>query len=158
MRTIPLSEILVVNSTYKGTDALRKRLIAEGYKPCCCEACGLAEWCGNPIKLELHHKNGDRTDNRIENLAVLCPNCHAYTDTYRGKNKMSASSERKMVECRKVGETLTDNADGNPEPSCSDTEGVETGHDRPKTEESRSRYSPDHKRKRIIRRNWLRKQ
>lgn len=71
---------------------------------------------------------------------------------------MSASSERKMVECRKVGETLTDKADGNPEPSCSDTEGVETGHDRLKTEESRSRYSPDHKRKRCIRRNWLRKQ
>ena len=71
---------------------------------------------------------------------------------------MSASSEKKMVECRKVGETLTDKADGNPEPSRSNSEGVETGHDRPKTEESRSRYSPDHKRKRVLKRNWLRKQ
>jgi len=47
----------------------------------------LAEWLGQPIPLELEHANGDRTDNRLEKLSLLCPNCHALTPTYRGRNK-----------------------------------------------------------------------
>ena len=46
----------------------------------------LKSWLGAKIPLELHHINGDNTDNRIENLQLLCPNCHALTDNYRGKN------------------------------------------------------------------------
>ena len=113
----PMSEILVKDSTYMSTNKLRKRLITEGYKSYKCESCGLVEWLGKPIKLELHHKNGDNSDNRLENLLVLCPNCHAYTDTYRGKNKLSAISEKRLVEYRKFEETLTGSADGNREPS-----------------------------------------
>lgn len=52
---------------------------------------------GKPIPLELHHLNGIHTDNRLENLQILCPNCHAFTDNYSGK-VMSAQSETIEVE------------------------------------------------------------
>jgi hypothetical protein len=86
---IPLSEILVQNSTYTSTGALRKRLIAEGLKPARCERCGLESWLGEPLPLALDHINGEHTDNRIENLRILCPNCHALTDTWCGRGKSS---------------------------------------------------------------------
>lgn len=47
-----------------------------------CECCGITEWLGNPIKLEVHHLDGDRLNNELINLELLCPNCHAYTETY----------------------------------------------------------------------------
>lgn len=54
---------------------------------------------GKPIALELHHVNGVKDDLRIENLQILCPNCHAFTDNYRGKNiGMSAQEETLEVE------------------------------------------------------------
>ena len=82
---IPLSKILVNGSTYR-TSLIRPRLIKEGYKEHKCEICGNTTWQGKEIPLELHHINGINTDNRIENLQLLCPNCHALTDTFRGKN------------------------------------------------------------------------
>lgn len=85
--TIPLEEILVADSTYSDTATLRVRLIRCGLKKAACEVCGLTEWNGDKISLELNHINGDRFDHRIENLQLLCPNCHAQTDTYRGKNQ-----------------------------------------------------------------------
>lgn len=51
-----------------------------------CECCGLIEWMGNPITIELEHSDGDRLNNTEENLKLLCPNCHSYTETWRGKN------------------------------------------------------------------------
>ena len=83
----PLSEILVENSDYLTSHHLRLRLIEEGVKEHKCEGCGLTEWRGQKISLELEHKNGNNLDHRIENLEVLCPNCHSQTPTYRGKNK-----------------------------------------------------------------------
>jgi hypothetical protein len=77
---------LLVKGRRATTSHLRMRLIEEGLKEHRCEACGRTEWQGQPIPLELDHRNGDRTDNRIENLRVLCPNCHALTPTYRGRN------------------------------------------------------------------------
>jgi len=52
-----------------------------------CGECGIKEWNKKEIGLELHHKNGNRKDNRLENLIYLCPNCHSQTDTHRAKNK-----------------------------------------------------------------------
>ena len=78
--------LLVKNSTYQSFK-LKKRLLKEGIKEHRCEKCGNTEWLGKPIPLELHHINGDNTDNRLENLQMLCPNCHSLTDNYRGKNK-----------------------------------------------------------------------
>ena len=58
-----------------------------GLKENKCECCGLSEWNGKPLVCELHHINGDSTDNRIENLIILCPNCHSQTDNFRSKNR-----------------------------------------------------------------------
>ena len=51
-----------------------------------CENCGKKEWLGKPIPLEVHHLDGDKLNNELSNLQLLCPNCHALTDNYRGKN------------------------------------------------------------------------
>jgi len=51
-----------------------------------CTECGISEWMNNPITLEIDHINGDNTDNRVENLRYLCPNCHSQTTTYKGRN------------------------------------------------------------------------
>jgi hypothetical protein len=66
---------------------LKNRLLAEGLKQHKCECCGISEWNGQPAPIELDHIDGNRYNNIIENLRILCPNCHAQTDTYRGKNK-----------------------------------------------------------------------
>lgn len=79
-----ISELLV-NGKVVSVTHLKERLLNEGLKEYKCEKCGRTEWEGKKIPLQLHHINGDRTDNRLENLQVLCPNCHALTDNYCGK-------------------------------------------------------------------------
>lgn len=83
---IPLEEILVEGSRYS-TSTLRTRLLKEKVFDPRCSRCGGEEWNGLPMPLELDHINGVNDDHRIENLRILCPNCHAQTTTYRGKNK-----------------------------------------------------------------------
>jgi hypothetical protein len=84
-RRRPLSTYLKDGSQVKSSK-LRERILEEGLKEHRCEECGLTEWRGRPIPLELDHVDGDRTNNRFENLRLLCPNCHALTPTYRGRN------------------------------------------------------------------------
>ena len=57
--------------------ALRVMLIEAGIKKAECEICGLSEWMGMPVPLELHHKNGNHFDNSEDNVMILCPTCHA---------------------------------------------------------------------------------
>ncbi len=85
-KKIPLNEILVENSSYQSFK-LRNRLLKGGLMQAKCYSCKNTTWLEKPIPLELEHVNGNHSDNRIENLTLLCPNCHALTPTYRGKNK-----------------------------------------------------------------------
>ena len=87
-KTTKLEDILI--NPYTGgitTARLKKMLLKAGVFEAKCYQCSNTEWNKSPIPLELEHKNGDNKDNRIENLTLLCPNCHAQTTTYRGKNK-----------------------------------------------------------------------
>lgn len=83
---IELEDILVLDSNYQNTSRLKKRLIKAGILQEKCYICGITEWMKLPAPLELDHINGDRRNNRKENLRLLCPNCHAQTSNYRGKN------------------------------------------------------------------------
>lgn len=99
-RPRPLAEILVEGSTYnRGT--LKRRLYAAGMKERRCELCGQGEeWMGRRMALILDHVNGVATDNRIENLQVVCPNCAATLDTHCGRNLPRVEIE---LECRRCG-------------------------------------------------------
>ena len=65
---------------------LKNRLFREGLKNNTCEECGISEWNDKPIKCELDHIDGDRTNHSFDNLRILCPNCHSQTPTFRAKN------------------------------------------------------------------------
>ena len=64
---------------------LRIKILEEGIKESICESCKRTEWLNQPIPLELHHINGEKFDNDLKNLQILCPNCHATTENYSGK-------------------------------------------------------------------------
>lgn len=81
-----LDEILV-KGKLENTFRLKNRLLKDGVKKSICENCCRTKWYKQPIPLELHHIDGCKTNNELSNLKLLCPNCHALTDNYRGKNK-----------------------------------------------------------------------
>lgn len=85
-KRIPLEEILIVDSTYATTSNLKARLLKEGLLNYKCSECEIIDqWNGKFISLHLDHINGANDDNRLENLRLLCPNCHSQTDTFAGK-------------------------------------------------------------------------
>jgi DNA-binding CsgD family transcriptional regulator len=84
----PIEQLLVAD-TYRSRHYLKARLVKAGLKPNRCERCGIAEWRGVPLTFALHHVNGVRNDNRLDNLELLCPNCHSQTDNFAGRNRPS---------------------------------------------------------------------
>ena len=83
----PLSDILIKNSTYKGRYRLKKRLLKSGILNKICYECGQKPlWNNKLLVLQLDHVNGIKNDLRIENLRILCPNCHSQTDNFAGKS------------------------------------------------------------------------
>ena len=86
--TIPLTEILDGKHPSYQTYKLKNRMLKEGILINICSECGISEWNGKSISLELDHVDGVRTNHKLENLRLLCPNCHSQTDTYRSKNRI----------------------------------------------------------------------
>ena len=74
------AEELCSSELYVSSHRLRLRLIEDGVKDAKCECCGLTEWMGKPIPLELHHIDGNHYNNNLSNLLILCPNCHAQSN------------------------------------------------------------------------------
>lgn len=82
---MPIESLLVVGRKTNRSH-LKMRLLKAGLKASRCEECGLTEWRGKPLNMQLHHVNGDGMDNRLENLRLLCANCHSQTANYGGRN------------------------------------------------------------------------
>lgn len=89
-----LNDILQNETSYKSSSLL-KRLISNQIKEYKCENCGISEWNNKPISLELHHIDGNHNNNSIDNLQILCPNCHSQTFNYRGRNVKKTGNNSK---------------------------------------------------------------
>jgi 5-methylcytosine-specific restriction endonuclease McrA len=73
---------------------IKARLVKAGLFDNSCQSCGIVDWRGRPLSMHLDHVNGIRNDNRLENLRMLCPNCHSQTPTYGGRNLKRAAVAR----------------------------------------------------------------
>lgn len=80
---------------------LKSKLLKEGLKQNKCEICGIDTWMGKPIVCQLHHIDGDTTNNSIENLQMLCPNCHSQTENYCGMANKSNNTVCPICGCNK---------------------------------------------------------
>jgi len=94
-------KILLKSDNYT-TYKLKDSLFRKGLKEYKCEICGLSEWMGKEIVLHLHHKDGNKFNNNIENLQILCPNCHSQTDNYCDKNRKGKKVEHFCKNCGKI--------------------------------------------------------
>jgi 5-methylcytosine-specific restriction endonuclease McrA len=81
-----------INNQFVSAHKLKLKLIRDGIKKHECEVCGTVEWMGKKVPIELDHIDGNHYNNELSNLRIVCPNCHAQTDTNSGKN----NKHRKM--------------------------------------------------------------
>lgn len=86
------------NNTKITSHKLKILLIQEKLKKHQCESCLLSEWLEKKIPLELHHIDGNSSNNNLENLQVLCPNCHSLTDNYRAKKQYRKIIKKSLEE------------------------------------------------------------
>jgi Zn finger protein HypA/HybF involved in hydrogenase expression len=85
-------EKLLVAGRARSRTHIKLRLLSAGLKKNRCEECGIEEWLGEPLNMTLHHANGDGEDNRLENLVLLCPNCHSQTPNFARRRATLATS------------------------------------------------------------------
>jgi 5-methylcytosine-specific restriction endonuclease McrA len=83
-QAMPIAQLLLGP---RNRSHVKSRLVRLGLLLEACAICSATEWLGRPLSLELHHINGDGKDNRLENLQLLCPNCHSQTDSWGGRNR-----------------------------------------------------------------------
>lgn len=83
-----MTALSYINTTNPKSSIIREKLIEDGIKESKCEICGVEGiWMGKRLPLELHHKDGNHFNNTLENLQILCPNCHAIQEGNCGANK-----------------------------------------------------------------------
>lgn len=102
-------EVFLLKNTQIASSKLKEKLFSSGLKKNICEICGTSSWLGKRLNCQLHHINGDNTDNRLENLQILCPNCHSQTDNYCGQVKPQKKEKHYCQECGR--ELKTKNAE-----------------------------------------------
>jgi DNA-binding CsgD family transcriptional regulator len=93
----PIEELLVAGRA-RDRGHIKRRILTLGLKEPRCERCGITEWRGEPLSMALHHVNGDRQDNRLENLQFLCPNCHSQTENFAGRNGQASEGANGRLE------------------------------------------------------------
>jgi hypothetical protein len=77
----------LLDSVKRNRTRVKGRLLKAGLLANRCQACGITEWRGQLLNMQLDHVNGVKNDNRLANLRMLCPNCHIQTPTFSGRNQ-----------------------------------------------------------------------
>ena len=100
-RSVKLTlEHILANSKSRWT--IKRRLLEAGILVNRCEECGLTEWRGQPLSVQIDHRNGIKDDHRLENLRMLCPNCHSQTETYGARNRKLKRSQISFLKTEKA--------------------------------------------------------
>jgi len=90
---IDVNKTLILRKKKRSSSKTKELVLNHKLKPYKCEICGITEWLDNPITLQLHHINGNPLDDRLENLQILCPNCHSQTDSYCKRQEIRKSTK-----------------------------------------------------------------
>lgn len=98
----PIERVFVKDSTYTCTSSLKKKIYKYNLIENRCYICDAEPmWNNSPLVMQLDHLDGDRCNNELKNLRLLCPNCHSQTSTFCGRNKQRASDNTKVPKPRK---------------------------------------------------------